>query len=142
MTCELLARSGTTVVTCPTTEGNLGDGHLPALAYRDAGVPLAIGTDEQVRIDPFEELREMETSARRVGETRDALLAAAGGDLWGQVCVGRAPLSGPVRAGSVDRGRPRSSVAGRGAGGRRAAGAGHVLLGGGRDSRRVGLDGG
>ena len=27
----------TIVVTCPTTEGNLGDGHLPALAYRDAG---------------------------------------------------------------------------------------------------------
>ncbi|MEO8967007.1 MAG: formimidoylglutamate deiminase [Solirubrobacteraceae bacterium] len=90
---ELLARSGTTVVTCPTTEGNLGDGHLPALAYRDAGVPLAIGTDEQVRIDPFEELREMETSARREGETRDALLAAAKGDLWGQmVANGRASL--------------------------------------------------
>ena len=33
----LLADSDTIVVTCPTTEGNLGDGHLPALAYRDAG---------------------------------------------------------------------------------------------------------
>ncbi|HET9104710.1 MAG TPA: formimidoylglutamate deiminase [Solirubrobacteraceae bacterium] len=93
----LLTRSGTTVVTCPTTEGNLGDGHLPALAYRDAGVPLAIGTDEQVRIDPFEELREMETSARRVGQTRDALLAAAPrGDLWGTVvAAGRRSLGLP-----------------------------------------------
>ena len=80
---ELLAHSRTIVVTCPTTEGNLGDGILPALRYRDAGVRLAIGTDEQVRIDPFEELREMETLARREGQTRDALLAAAGGDLWG-----------------------------------------------------------
>jgi formimidoylglutamate deiminase len=106
---ELLARSGTTVVTCPTTEGNLGDGHLPALAYRDAGVPLAIGTDEQVRIDPFEELREMETSARRVGETRDALLAAAGGDLWGRVCgAGRRSLglSGPGPSIEVDLDHP------------------------------------
>jgi formimidoylglutamate deiminase len=80
---ELLAHSRTIVVTCPTTEGNLGDGILPALRYRGAGVRLAIGTDQQVRIDPFEELREMETLARREGQTRDALLAAAGGDLWG-----------------------------------------------------------
>jgi formimidoylglutamate deiminase len=80
---ELLAGSRTIVVTCPTTEGNLGDGILPALRYRDAGVRLAIGTDQQIRIDPFEELREMETLARREGQTRDALLAAAGGDLWG-----------------------------------------------------------
>ncbi|HZE05859.1 MAG TPA: formimidoylglutamate deiminase, partial [Solirubrobacteraceae bacterium] len=90
---ELLAASDTIVVTCPTTEGNLGDGHLPGLPYRDAGVRLAIGTDEQVRIDPFEELREMETLARREGQTRFALLAAAGGDLWGQtVANGRASL--------------------------------------------------
>jgi formimidoylglutamate deiminase len=90
---ELLATSGAIVVTCPTTEGNLGDGHLPGLRYRDAGVRLAIGTDEQVRIDPFEELREMETLARREGQTRDALLAAAGGDLWGTtVANGRASL--------------------------------------------------
>jgi formimidoylglutamate deiminase len=80
---ELLASSGATVVTCPTTEGNLGDGFLPALRYRDAAVGLAIGTDEQVRIDPFEELREMETLSRRAGQTRDGLLAAADGDLWG-----------------------------------------------------------
>jgi formimidoylglutamate deiminase len=90
---ELLAGSRTIVVTCPTTEGNLGDGFLPGLRYRDAGVRLAIGTDEQIRIDPFEELREMETLARREGQTRFALLAAAGGDLWGQtVTTGRASL--------------------------------------------------
>ncbi|MFZ1996481.1 MAG: formimidoylglutamate deiminase [Solirubrobacteraceae bacterium] len=89
----LLAETDSIVVTCPTTEGNLGDGFLPGLRYRDAGVRLAIGTDEQTRIDPFEELREMETLARREGQTRFALLAAAGGDLWGQtVANGRASL--------------------------------------------------
>lgn len=77
----LLAESSTTVVSCPTTEGNLGDGYLPALRYRDAGVPLAIGSDSQVRIDPFEEVRELETGSRREGQTRSGLLAAAG-DLW------------------------------------------------------------
>jgi formimidoylglutamate deiminase len=89
----LLAESDSIVVTCPTTEANLGDGVLPGLRYRDAGVRLAIGTDEQTRIDPFEELREMETLARREGQTRDALLAAAGGDLWGRTLTnGRASL--------------------------------------------------
>jgi formimidoylglutamate deiminase len=90
---ELLARSGATVVTCPTTEGNLGDGVFPGLRYRDAGVRMAIGTDSQVRIDPFEELREMETLARREGQTRDALIAGAGGDLWGAMArAGRESL--------------------------------------------------
>jgi formimidoylglutamate deiminase len=89
---DLLAETGTIVVSCPTTEGNLGDGHLPALRYRDAGVRLAIGSDSQVRVDPFEEVRELETGARRERQTRHALLAAAG-DLWGELAAnGRAAL--------------------------------------------------
>jgi formimidoylglutamate deiminase len=79
-----LAQSDTIVVSCPTTEGSLGDGHFPALTYRDAGVRIAIGTDSQVRIDPFEEARELETIARRARRTRHALLAAYG-DLWGEL---------------------------------------------------------
>jgi formimidoylglutamate deiminase len=89
---ELLAASGAIVVSCPTTEGNLGDGFLPALRYRDTGVRLAIGSDSQVRVDPFEEVRELETGARREGQTRHALLAASG-DLWAElVANGRASL--------------------------------------------------
>jgi formimidoylglutamate deiminase len=79
-----VARTGALVVSCPTTEANLGDGHFPALAYRDAGVRLAIGSDSQVRIDPFEEARELETGARRERRTRHALLAATG-DLWAEL---------------------------------------------------------
>jgi formimidoylglutamate deiminase len=81
----LLAATGTTVVSCPTTEGNLGDGYLPAMAYVEAGVPLAIGSDSQVRIDPFEEARELETGSRRERQLRAGLLAAVG-DLWGELC--------------------------------------------------------
>ena len=89
---ELLAGSHTIVVACPTTEGNLGDGHQPAMRYRDAGVRYAIGSDSQVRIDPFEETRELETGARRERQTRDALLARDG-DLWQSlVDGGRASL--------------------------------------------------
>jgi formimidoylglutamate deiminase len=109
----LLARSGTIVASCPTTEGNLGDGHLPALGYRDAGVPLAIGSDSQVIIDPFEEVRELETLARRERRTRHALLAATG-DLWGAVAAaGRASLGLDEAAGggsiSIDLDHPRLS---------------------------------
>jgi len=102
-----LAASDTIVVSCPTTEGSLGDGHFPALTYRDAGVRIAIGTDSQVRVDPFEEARELETLARRERRTRHALLAAYG-DLWGELARnGRASL-GLEAAGTiaVDRDHP------------------------------------
>ena len=97
---DLLARSGAIVVSCPTTEGNLGDGFLPALRYRDAGVRLAIGSDSQVRVDPFEEVRELETGARREGQTRHALLAATR-DLWGELVANGCAALGLTDAGTV-----------------------------------------
>jgi formimidoylglutamate deiminase len=81
---ELLELTGSIVAACPTTEANLGDGFLPALRYRDAGVRLTIGSDSNVRVDPFEEVRELETLARREGVSRNALLARTG-DLWGEL---------------------------------------------------------
>ena len=96
----LLAAAGATVVSCPTTEGSLGDGHLPALRYRDAGVRLAIGSDSQVRVDPFEEVRELETSARREGQTRHALLAATR-DLWGELVANGCAALGLTDAGTA-----------------------------------------
>jgi len=97
---DLLARSGSIVVSCPTTEGNLGDGFLPALRYRDAGVRLAIGSDSQVRVDPFEEVRELETGARREGQTRHALLAATR-DLWGELVANGCAALGLTDAGTI-----------------------------------------
>jgi formimidoylglutamate deiminase len=82
---RLMSASGTTVVSCPLTEGNLGDGMFPAMTYAAAGVPVAIGSDSQVRIDPFEEARELETLSRRERELRSGLLAATG-DLWRELC--------------------------------------------------------
>ena len=105
----LLAASGATAISCPTTEGSLGDGHFPALAHRDAGVRIAIGSDSQVRIDPFEEARELETLARRERRTRHALLAAHG-DLWAELAAaGRAVLGladGEVAPIAIDADHP------------------------------------
>jgi formimidoylglutamate deiminase len=97
----LLAHTGTIVATCPTTEGNLGDGHFPAFAYREAGVRIAIGSDSNMIVDPFEELRELETGARRARRTRHALLAAAG-DLWSLVQQTGLDSLGLEDAGEVD----------------------------------------
>ena len=62
---DLLGASGCTICACPTTEADLGDGFLPAERVRTRGIPLCIGSDSNVRIDPFEELRELEGIARR-----------------------------------------------------------------------------
>ena len=62
---DLLASSGSTVCACPTTEADLGDGFLPAGRLRERAIPICIGSDSNVRIDPLEELRELEGIARR-----------------------------------------------------------------------------
>ena len=62
---DLLAATGTTICACPTTEADLADGFLPAARIEHRGIPLCIGSDSNVRIDPFEELRELEGIARR-----------------------------------------------------------------------------
>ncbi|HLF67771.1 MAG TPA: formimidoylglutamate deiminase [Gaiellaceae bacterium] len=62
---DLLASTGSIVCACPTTEADLGDGFLPAERIRTRSVPLCIGSDSNVRIDPLEELRELEGIARR-----------------------------------------------------------------------------
>jgi formimidoylglutamate deiminase len=62
---DLLAESGGRVCVCPTTEANLGDGFAPVEALCERGIGVCIGSDSNVRIDPLEELRELEGVARR-----------------------------------------------------------------------------
>jgi formimidoylglutamate deiminase len=62
---DLLGASGARICVCPTTEANLGDGFLPVARVQHRSIPLCIGSDSNVRIDPLEELRELEGIARR-----------------------------------------------------------------------------
>ena len=62
---DLVASHGATICACPTTEADLGDGFLPAERIRKRAIPLCVGSDSNVRIDPLEELRELEGIARR-----------------------------------------------------------------------------
>ncbi|WP_052888814.1 formimidoylglutamate deiminase [Thermogemmatispora carboxidivorans] len=74
----LLASSRTCVCLCPTTEGDLGDGIPPYRDFLAQGIPLAIGSDSNTRLDPFEELRWAEYTARlRYGERRVLVAGAA-----------------------------------------------------------------
>jgi formimidoylglutamate deiminase len=72
---DLLSEHGASVCACPTTEGNLGDGFLPAEEILARGIRLSVGSDSHARIDPFEELRELETNARRLSGRRNVLVA-------------------------------------------------------------------
>jgi formimidoylglutamate deiminase len=72
---DLLARTGSTVCACPTTEANLGDGFLPAAGLWERAVPVSFGADSNVRLDPFEEARETEGCARRQSGRRNVLVA-------------------------------------------------------------------
>ncbi|GAC1566676.1 MAG: hypothetical protein NVS3B14_10300 [Ktedonobacteraceae bacterium] len=72
---DLLARYGSTVCVCPTTEGDLGDGIAPYAELLAAGIPLAIGADSNTRLDPIEELRWAEYSARMRYQRRRVLVA-------------------------------------------------------------------
>jgi formimidoylglutamate deiminase len=70
---DLLAENRTRVCLCPTTEANLGDGFIPVERLRARGIPLCIGSDSNVRIDPLEELRELEGTARREALRRNVI---------------------------------------------------------------------
>jgi formimidoylglutamate deiminase len=97
---DLLRDSSSRICVCPTTEANLGDGFLPVARVCHRDIELCIGSDSNVRIDPLEELRELEGIARRQTGKRgvisvDALIrsgteagaSALGLDTWPEAIV-------------------------------------------------------
>ncbi len=70
---DLLRDAGARICACPTTEANLGDGFLPVARVRHRSVALCIGSDSNVRVDPLEELRELEGIGRRQTGTRGVI---------------------------------------------------------------------
>src|SRR5437588_3063047 len=62
---DLIADAGARVCLCLTTEANLGDGFAPVERLCERGIGICIGSDSNIRIDPLEELHELEGIARR-----------------------------------------------------------------------------
>ena len=72
---DRVAEAGARVCLCPTTEASLGDGFAPVERLCERGIGICIGSDSNVRIDPLEELREIEGIARRAAGRRHVLSA-------------------------------------------------------------------
>ena len=74
-----LGAAGVSVSMCPTTEADLGDGLGEAAALVAAGARITIGSDQNVLLDPFAELRALEGGARMAAHRRGIFSPA---ELW------------------------------------------------------------
>lgn len=100
--CERLAKSGAVAGLCPTTEGNLGDGLFDAPRYLQEGGRFGIGSDSNVCVDPFEELRLLEYGQRLSLRRRNVLAApeqSVGGALFRAAQLGGAQAAGQASSG-------------------------------------------
>jgi formimidoylglutamate deiminase len=70
---DLVRDANSRVCITPTTEANLGDGFAPIDRLCERGIAVCIGSDSNVRIDPLEELRELEGTARRLTLRRNVI---------------------------------------------------------------------
>lgn len=93
-----IAASGASVVLCPTTEANLGDGLFPLRDYLDAGGVWSIGSDSHISVSPVEELRWLEYGQRLVSHRRNIAVGEAqpstGAHLFAQALAGGARATG------------------------------------------------
>jgi formimidoylglutamate deiminase len=99
--CDRLAASGAVAGLCPVTEANLGDGLFPAERFFAAQGKWGIGSDSQVGLDPFEELRILEYGQRLTARRRNVLTGgpgkSTGGHLYrGALAGGAQALAQPV----------------------------------------------
>jgi formimidoylglutamate deiminase len=92
------ARSGAIAGLCPTTEANLGDGLFALPGYLRQGGRIGIGSDANVALDPFEELRLLDYGQRLIHRKRNPSLpdrdAGIGAVLWRRALDGGAAALG------------------------------------------------
>jgi formimidoylglutamate deiminase len=72
-----LAKSGAVAGLCPITESNLGDGIFRGTDYLGHGGVIGFGSDSDVHISLFEELKTLEYSQRLRDKSRAALATSA-----------------------------------------------------------------
>jgi formimidoylglutamate deiminase len=92
-----LAASGAVAGLCPITESNLGDGIFDGVRYLHAGGRAGVGSDSNVHIALFDELRTLEYSQRLRDRSRAALAtpeASTGRRLFDMALAGGAQAGG------------------------------------------------
>lgn len=92
-----LSQCGAVVCLCPSTEANLGDGLFPLRPWLDHGGRIAIGSDSQITINPYEELRWLEYGQRLSGRSRNVV--AGPDEHSGQVLFEQAVKGGGLACG-------------------------------------------
>ncbi|MCC9206086.1 formimidoylglutamate deiminase [Arthrobacter sp. zg-Y769] len=108
----LLGAADATAVFCPSTEADLADGLGPATELRNAGVALALGSDQHAVVDPWLEMRALEHGERlrtgKRGTFTPADLHFAASDAGAAAQGRRAPGLEPGKACDLMAVRPHS----------------------------------
>jgi formimidoylglutamate deiminase len=102
-----LAKSGATVCLCPSTEANLGDGLFSLQSYLEKGGHIAIGSDSNISINPFEELRWLEYGQRLFARKRNIATKSnhgSGNTLFDYTSLGGSLASGNNLIGRLGEG--------------------------------------
>lgn len=84
--CDRLSRGPATVVICPSTEANLGDGIFPFAKFWSAGGHWSIGSDSQIGLCPLEELRWLDYTTRLQNRQRFNYQGQIYGELGDHLC--------------------------------------------------------
>jgi formimidoylglutamate deiminase len=98
---QALARTGASVVLCPTTEANLGDGVFDLPGWLQAGGSWSVGSDSQVARGWVEELRLLEYSQRLARRQRNVAARAAGRESTAAVLLDGAMAGGAAACGTA-----------------------------------------
>lgn len=108
---QAAGRAGASLVLCPSSEANLGDGLADLARWIEAGVPVALGSDSQVTRTWREELRWLDYGQRllrqhRQGPAKPNTPSTSGaGRLWTMAQQGGAAAAGLERWGLVQGAR-------------------------------------
>jgi formimidoylglutamate deiminase len=109
-----IAQSNAVVGLCPTTEANLGDGIFQHEAFLKLGGRFGIGSDSNVCISPWEELKQMEYAQRLITRRRNVLCSddtpSVGRTLYTHAASGGAQALG-LQSGSIAPGMRADLIA-------------------------------
>ena len=99
-----LAQTGSVAGLCPITESSLGDGIFNGTQYLGEGGAMGVGSDSNIQIALFDELRTLEYSQRLRDRSRAALATA-------EKSTGRVLFETAVAGGAQAAGREAGTIA-------------------------------
>jgi formimidoylglutamate deiminase len=103
-----LAATGAVAGLCPLTEASLGDGIFKGKTYLDVGGRFGFGSDSNIQISLFEELKALENSQRLT--TRARAVLASDTKSTGRVLFDAAAAGGAQAGGAQAGGRGRGAL--------------------------------